>query len=97
MNQQIRRLQTMTPEEREAYFNGPEFKNQFSPKEQEMMRDLSDILPPKASSHLPSVGTRRRSSSKKFSRNVRLVAGFCSAVPSAYKTAARRLPSGATS
>ena len=46
MNQQLRRLQTMTPEERESYFNTPEFKNQFTPRQQEMMRDLSDILPP---------------------------------------------------
>ena len=46
MNQQIRRLQGMTPAEREEYFNSAEFHNRFTPREQEMMRDLSEILPP---------------------------------------------------
>ncbi len=41
------------------------------------------------------VGTRRRSSSKKFSRTVSWVTG--SAVPSAYRMTAKRLPSGARS
>lgn len=49
------------------------------------------------SDQLRSVGTRRRNSSKKFSRNATLVNRFDSIVPSAYRTAARRLPSGATS
>jgi hypothetical protein len=49
INQQIRRLQTMSPAEREEYFNSPEFRNRFSPHEQEVMRDLSDILPPDGS------------------------------------------------
>jgi Protein of unknown function (DUF3106) len=46
INQQIRRLQTMTPAEREGYFNSSEFRNRFTPHEQDVMRDLSDILPP---------------------------------------------------
>jgi hypothetical protein len=45
------------------------------------------------------VGTLRRSSSKKFSRTVTLSRGLCprSAGPSAFKTTAKRLPSGARS
>ena len=46
MNQQIRRLQAMTPDEREEYFNTAEFHSRFTPREQEMMRDLADIFPP---------------------------------------------------
>ena len=47
--------------------------------------------------HLLPLGTRRWSSSKKFIRNVRLLAGLWSAVPSEYRTTAIRLPSGAMS
>jgi hypothetical protein len=47
--------------------------------------------------HLPDAGTRRRSSSKKFNRNVRCVIGFGSAVPTAFGTTVKRLPSGARS
>ena len=46
INQQIRRLQTMTPAERDEYFESPEFHSRFTPREQEMMRDLSEIMHP---------------------------------------------------
>lgn len=46
INMQIRRLQTMTPTERDEYFNSPQFRNRFTPHEQDVMRDLADILPP---------------------------------------------------
>ena len=40
------RWQQMSPEERTAYFNSPEFKSQYSPEEQGIMRNMSEILPP---------------------------------------------------
>ena len=45
------------------------------------------------SRHFPA-GARRRNSSSKFTRKVRCVMGFGSAVPSAFRTTAARLPSG---
>src|SRR5262249_54910237 len=42
-------------------------------------------------------GTRRRSSSKKFSRKMRWLRDCCALAPSAGMTATRRLPSGARS
>ena len=46
MRRQLNQMQSMTPEERSAYFNSPEFKSRFSPEEQEMMKNLREILPP---------------------------------------------------
>jgi len=42
---QVQRLQTMTPEEREAYFKSAEF-HRFTPQQQEIMQNLAEIMPP---------------------------------------------------
>ena len=47
--------------------------------------------------HFPPAGARRRNSSKKLSRNVRCVGGFCLLASSSARIAAKRLPSGAKS
>src|SRR5262245_20843350 len=47
--------------------------------------------------YFPPAGARRRSSSKKFSRNVKCVGGFCALASSSARIAAIRLPSGARS
>lgn len=47
MRRKLGQVQAMSPEERTAYFNSPEFKNQFSPGEQEIMKNMTDVLPPR--------------------------------------------------
>jgi hypothetical protein len=45
MRQQLQRVHEMEPGEREAYFESPEFKSQYSKDEQEIMKNMSEILP----------------------------------------------------
>ena len=46
MRRQLNQVQAMSPDERTSYFNSPDFKSQYSPEEQDMMKNLSTILPP---------------------------------------------------
>jgi len=46
MRRQLVQVQAMNPEERRAYFNSPEFKSQFSPDEQGIMKNMIEVLPP---------------------------------------------------
>ena len=45
MRRQLQQVQGMSPEDRKAYFNSSEFKTQFSPEEQDMMKNLNAIAP----------------------------------------------------
>lgn len=45
MWQQLQKVHEMEPGEREAYFDSPEFKSQYSKDEQEIMKNMSEILP----------------------------------------------------
>ncbi|MGA2595836.1 MAG: DUF3106 domain-containing protein [Bryobacteraceae bacterium] len=47
MRQQLQSMGTMSAEERSDYLKSPEFKQQYSPDEQEMMKNMSEILPPR--------------------------------------------------
>jgi len=47
MRQQLQNMGTMSPDERNGYLKSPEFKQQYSPDEQEIMRNMSEILPPR--------------------------------------------------
>lgn len=46
MRGQLQQLQTMSGEQRKKYFKSPEFKAQYSHDEQEIMKNMSEILPP---------------------------------------------------
>lgn len=43
---QLQQLQIMSGEERKKYFKSHEFKTQYSHDEQEIMKNMSEILPP---------------------------------------------------
>jgi len=45
MWQQLQKVHEMEPGEREVYFDSPEFKSQYSKDEQEIMKNMSEILP----------------------------------------------------
>jgi Protein of unknown function (DUF3106) len=45
MWQQLQKVHEMEPGERDAYFDSPEFKGQYSKDEQEIMKNMSEILP----------------------------------------------------
>lgn len=45
LGRQIRLLRAMTPEEREAWLNGPYFQNRFDRNERDIIRGLMDIGP----------------------------------------------------
>ncbi len=47
MRQQLQSLGTMSAEERGDYLKSPEFKQQYTPDEQEIMKNMSEILPPR--------------------------------------------------
>ena len=46
MRQQLRTMGTMSSDQRKDYLNSPEFKQQYSPDEREIMKNMSEILPP---------------------------------------------------
>jgi hypothetical protein len=46
MRQQLQQMRGMSADERKAYFKSPEFKSDFSPPEQQMMKNMAEILPP---------------------------------------------------
>ena len=45
IREQLRSMASMTPEERQAYISTPEFRGKFNKKEQEIVRDMSEVLP----------------------------------------------------
>ena len=49
MNQALQRIAPMSDEDRRAYMNTEEFRNRFSPNEQQIIGNLSEITP----DHLP--------------------------------------------
>ena len=46
IREELRNMAAMSPEERQSYVSNPEFRSKFNKKEQEIVRDLSDVLPP---------------------------------------------------
>ena len=42
----LRRLQSLPDAQREVIFNSPQFQNGFTPEEQQMIRDLSEVMLP---------------------------------------------------
>jgi hypothetical protein len=45
MTQELRRMSTMSDEDRRAYMNTEEFRNRYSPTEQQIMGNISEITP----------------------------------------------------
>lgn len=45
VNQELRRMTNMTDEDRKAHMNTDNFRNKFSPSEQEMIGNLNELLP----------------------------------------------------
>jgi Protein of unknown function (DUF3106) len=46
IRREMRRMGALPDEERLARMNSPEFRNFYSPDEQQMMKNLSEVLPP---------------------------------------------------
>lgn len=46
IREELRSEAGMSPEQRQAQFSSPEFRKRFSRKEQEIVRDMSEVLPP---------------------------------------------------
>jgi len=47
MRQQLQSMGTMSAGERSDYLKSPEFKEHYNPDEQEIMKNMSEILPPR--------------------------------------------------
>ncbi|HXA64780.1 MAG TPA: DUF3106 domain-containing protein [Bryobacteraceae bacterium] len=47
MRQELRSMANMSRDERQAHLSGPEFRGRFNKKEQEIVRDMSEVLPPR--------------------------------------------------
>lgn len=47
VNQELRRMTNMTDEDRQAHMNSDDFRNRFSPGEQQMIGNLNELLPGK--------------------------------------------------
>ena len=45
INQELERMRSMPDDERRAHMNSEEFRNRYSPTEQQMMSNLTEILP----------------------------------------------------
>lgn len=45
IRQELRSMASMTPTERQAHVSTPEFRGKFNKKEQEIVRDMSEVLP----------------------------------------------------
>ena len=45
MRDELRSVAALPPEERQAHLNGPEFRSRFTKKEQDILRDMSPLLP----------------------------------------------------
>jgi hypothetical protein len=43
---ELTNMANMSPEERKKYVSTPEFRQNFNKKEQEIVRDMSEVLPP---------------------------------------------------
>jgi hypothetical protein len=43
---ELTNMANMAPEERKLHVSGPEFRQKFNKKEQEIVRDMSEVLPP---------------------------------------------------
>ena len=43
---ELRTMASMSPDERKAHVSSPEFRRNFNKKEQEVTRDMSEVLPP---------------------------------------------------
>lgn len=48
MREELRNLATLPQEDRQSRLSSPEFKSKFSGKEQQIVRQMSDLLPPGA-------------------------------------------------
>lgn len=46
VSQEMERMKPMSDEDRRAHMNGEEFRNRYSPAEQQMMSNMSTVLPP---------------------------------------------------
>ena len=46
MRQELRQLSDLSPEERQARLDGPEFRGKFNQHEQQIIKDMSHLLPP---------------------------------------------------
>ncbi|HWY47143.1 MAG TPA: DUF3106 domain-containing protein [Bryobacteraceae bacterium] len=47
IRQELRGMANLSPDERRAHLSGPEFRGKFNKKEQEIVRDMSEVLPPR--------------------------------------------------
>jgi hypothetical protein len=47
MRQELKGLAPLPAEDRQARLASPEFREKFSEKEQGIIRDMSDVLPPR--------------------------------------------------
>jgi hypothetical protein len=47
MRQELRSMASMSPKDRQAHMSTPEFRGTFIKKEQEIVRDMSEVLPPR--------------------------------------------------
>jgi hypothetical protein len=45
IRQDLRSMASMSPEERQAHMSTPEFRGRFNKKEQEIVRDMAEVLP----------------------------------------------------
>jgi hypothetical protein len=45
MRQELRSMASMSPDERQAHVSSPEFRGKFNKKEQEIVRDITEVLP----------------------------------------------------
>ena len=46
IREELRSMASMPPDQRQAYVSSPEFRGKLSKKEQEIARDMSEVLPP---------------------------------------------------
>ncbi len=46
IREELRGMAGLTPEQRQERMSGPDFRKTFSKKEQEIVRDMSEVLPP---------------------------------------------------